>query len=145
MDREANKVVDISEVFESLLGGFSGAEPASEQALQNAEAALAKHLPDDYKDFLRISDGGEGFLDGNYLILWSIGEVVEYEMQYETAKYAPGLVLFGSNGGGDAFAFAMGQSKPTVVAIPFVGMDTKYAKALAPSFVEFLRFLKDAK
>ena len=95
-----------SEVFRDLvkhaLGEFSGAKPAYEKALQDAEAALAIHLPDDYKDFLRMSDGGEGFIDRNYVILWSVGETVEHQIESETGKYAPGLLLFGSNGGGEA-------------------------------------------
>ena len=55
------------------------------------------------------------------------------------AKYAPGLVFFGSNGGGEAFAFdaRVGEGMK-IRMVPFVGMSLQDAKFIADTFQGFL-------
>jgi hypothetical protein len=99
-------------------------------------------FPAEYKDFLLVSDGGEGFIGENsYAILWHLAELASLNLAYEVTTYAPGLFAFGSNGGGEAFAFDFRSPVVGVVSVPFVGMDLSLACPLAPTFDEFLEAL----
>ena len=54
---------------------------------------------------------------------------------------APGLFLFGSSGGGEAFAFDTRTVPPSIVAVPFIVLDLEDAIAIAPNFNAFLQHL----
>jgi hypothetical protein len=56
-------------------------------------------------------------------------------------KYAPGLLLFGTNGGGEGFGFDSRSGDYEIVMVPFIGMELKYAHYLADSFSQFLEVL----
>jgi hypothetical protein len=57
------------------------------------------------------------------------------------SEFAPGIVLFGSNGGGTAFAFDY-RAEPQVMSIPF-HFEFEYAQLLAPDFDKVLLALHD--
>jgi SMI1 / KNR4 family (SUKH-1) len=114
---------------------------ASAAVLEAAQRALQHTLPSDYANFLRASNGGEGFVGDNYLALWKAEELKQLNDEYQVPEYAPGLLLFGSDGGGEAYAFDTRQAPWTVVQMPFVGMDLRYARPVGSGFTEFLRGL----
>jgi hypothetical protein len=127
-----------------ILADFTGNDPVDERSLSENEFKSGHALPSDFKDLLRTSNGGEGYLGNQYLMLWSIEEIIDYNAQYDVEKYAPGLLIFGSSGGGEAYAFDYRSGKfDGVVKIPFVGMDLKYTRALASTFTDFLRGLRN--
>ncbi len=111
---------------------------ATEAALNRAAALLGHSLPSDYLQFLREHDGGEGFVGSNYLILWKTEELSDFNREYEVGVYAPGLLLFGSNGGGEGYGFDLRNADTPVVRVPFIGMDLKYAVVVANSFSDLL-------
>jgi hypothetical protein len=90
--------------------------------VEAAERDLGVRLPDDYRAFLRESDGIEGSSgpDGDYLMLWSAAELPTHNRGYQVSEFAPGLVLIGSNGGGDAFGFVRRDGKAVYVRLPFI-------------------------
>ena len=95
-------------------------------------------LPKDYCEFIQYSNGAAGtFPNGNHLILWPIERLVERNKAYEVAAYAPGIFIFGSSGGGEAYGFDE-RSSMTVIQVPFVGMQLSDVEVLAPSFTAFL-------
>jgi cell wall assembly regulator SMI1 len=84
-------------------------------------------------------NGGEGWVgDGGYLILWKLDQLASLNAAYETQTYAPGLLIFGSSGGGDAYAFDLRLSPTMYVEVPFVGMDLEMVEPVADSFDGFL-------
>jgi hypothetical protein len=113
--------------------------PAQADQLAEAEAKLATTLPPDYRAFLLQSNGGEGLI-GNlgYAVLWRVEELFPFNREYEANVYAPGLILFGSNGGGEAFAFDYRQGAPRIVIVPFIGMSEADASPLADNFEDWL-------
>ncbi|WP_153242676.1 SMI1/KNR4 family protein [Frateuria defendens] len=117
--------------------------PVAVESLRSVESALGRHLPHGYRDFLQKNDGGEGFISDNYVILWRAEELIEFNREYEVEKYAPGLFLFGSDGGGEGYGFDMREQDAPVVMVPFIGMSLRYARPIAPSFADFLRRLED--
>src|SRR3954464_2022763 len=85
---------------------FSGGPSASPDAVHQLQDKLGVRLPDDYALFLQEeADGGEGVIGSTYIILWRVEQVLELNAAYHVSEFAPGLVLFGSNGGGEAFGF----------------------------------------
>lgn len=117
--------------------------PATSESLREVESALGRHLPQDYKDFLQKNDGGEGFISDNYVILWKAEELIEFNREYELEEYAPGIFLFGSDGGGEGYGFDMRKQSASVVMVPFIGMSLRYARPIASNFTDFLHMLED--
>src|SRR5438552_7117818 len=79
-------------------------------------------LPKDYLEFVEYSNGAAGsFPNGNHIILWRIERLVERNRAYKVEDYAPGIFVFGSSGGGEAYGFDT-RSSIAVIQIPFVGM-----------------------
>src|SRR5262252_8735831 len=91
--------------FDDVLRGFNRNAGASGQNVRAAEKGLNSHLPCDYVSFLLNSNGGQGMIGETYLILYRVEELVEMNAGYELQKIAPGLLLIGSDGGGEGFAF----------------------------------------
>jgi len=125
-----------------LFVNFSGGAPVTPEGILCVEKELGYALPDDYRQFLRQKNGGEGFIGPNsYLILWPLEQLVSLNLAYEAARYAPGFLLFGSNGGGEAYAFNSGLRPMPIVAMPFVGMDPTVSQPIAVGFAGFLQKL----
>ncbi|WEF32878.1 SMI1/KNR4 family protein [Pseudoduganella chitinolytica] len=120
------------------LEGFKANEGTSLSNITQAEQMLHYAIPEDYRKFLETYNGGEGFIGEIYVILWRCEELPNFNQQYEVADYADGLLLIGSNGGGEAIAYDMRHSPPEIVEIPFVGMDLQYARLVAHNFTEFI-------
>ena len=101
-------------------------------------------LPKDYLEFVEYSNGAAGsFPNGNHIILWRIERLVERNRAYKVEDYAPGIFVFGSSGGGEAYGFDT-RSSIAVIQIPFVGMQLSEVEYLVPSFTEFLTALAGA-
>lgn len=129
----------------NLAAEFGANEPADPETVTAAMTALGVQLPADYGEFLLGCDGGEGFVGENYLVLWRAKELAQFNVEYEVASYAPGLVLFGGDGAGELFAFDTRSSPMPVVVVPGVGMELDSAHRVAGSFGEFLRALASSQ
>jgi hypothetical protein len=126
----------------ALLKGFRLKPPADGRAVQEFQRVTNIRLPDDYLQFLRQGNGGEGVIGENsYLMLWGIEDLWRLNREYEVQEYAPGLLLIGSNGGGEAFAYDTRESRWSLVQVPFVGMDLTAVEVIADSFRSFLEAL----
>lgn len=129
----------MSSNIEKLLGkDFNGNAPATAEEIALAERTLGQSLPSDFREFLQLTNGGEGMIGENYVMLWSAEELGQYNEMYQVKEYTPGLLLFGSDGGGEGYAFDARTSPPAVVMVPFIGMALEYATHVADSFDKFL-------
>lgn len=116
--------------------------PCSMEAIKEVEKNLGFTFPKDYSDFLLTSNGGEGWVgEDSYLSLWKVDEIVALNEAYEVSEFAPGLILFGSDGGLDAYGFDIRDESTAIVEIPFIGMDLREVKNCGNTFVEFLEYL----
>jgi hypothetical protein len=135
-----SKIIAIPD--KELFAEFKANPPASPALITQFQQSLSFVLPADYVCFLQQMNGGEGFLGDNaYLALWRVEELAERNAGYNVPYWAPDLFLFGSDGGGEAFAFDTRSSPPTIIAIPFITLDDCDAIAISTSFRRFLEVL----
>jgi len=52
-------------------------------------------LPREYVEFLNVTNGAEGFIGENYVMLWRVQVLALMNQSYQVEKYAPGLLIFG--------------------------------------------------
>lgn len=50
---------------------------ASSHAISGLIGGIEVDLPEDYLVFLKKHDGGEGFINGGYLIIWRVEDIVK--------------------------------------------------------------------
>jgi len=100
----------------------------------------------DYLDFMSRHNGCDGPVgkDG-YICLWPIEEVVSGTEQAGAAEFAPDLLLFGGDGGNEAFAFDRQDSQWPIVMVPLVGLSRKDMRFVAATFGDFLHRLATDK
>jgi hypothetical protein len=124
-----------------FLDKFDSRPGATDEQIASAEAELGTKLLADYVEFLKNRNGGEGFIGESYAALWEISELASTNSSYESQKWAPGVLLFGSDGGGEAFGFDTGDPNWPIVQIPFIGMCWEEARPLGSTFSQFVENL----
>ena len=132
----------MTESYENLLTDFTVTNGGTEQDVLSINNEYGIELPQDYRAFLTSQGGGEGFIGKQYLRLWHAHELIPFNREYQVQEYAPGLLLFGSNGGGEGFAFDLRKQCRDIVMVPFIGMELKHAKSISQTFTDFLKRLK---
>ena len=126
----------------SLMSSLQVKEGATEEALRSLMSQLKITLPEQYRAFMRISNGAEGFIaDRSYISIWPLEEVKSLNEAYAVNEFAPGLLLFASDGGDTAYAFDMRSHLMPIVKIPFVGMSLEAVESCASTLLEFLKHL----
>jgi hypothetical protein len=126
---------------ESLLARFKGNPGATRSLIDICRSKLNFTFPPDYTGFLQRMNGGQGFLGEHFLKLSPVEEFVEINTDSYYAQTVPELLIFGSNGAGEAFAFDTRSAPPSIVVVPFIGMDFENAILIAANFNAFLQFL----
>jgi len=130
--------------MDRLLANLNRNAPASAAAVELFERQLGVKLPPEYVEFLTITNGGEGFVGKSaYVILWAIGELASMNQAYEVQTYVAGLLIFGSDGGGEAFSFDTRNPRWPIVQVPFIGMAWDVAQPMGMTFREFLEHLHE--
>ena len=74
-----------------------------------------------------------------YVMLWPLTNLFKNNEEYEVHIYAPEFFIFGSDGGGTAYAIE--KETGNIFEIPFIGMSKEEAIFLAKTFHEFLQSL----
>lgn len=91
----------------------------------------------DYAEFLLRHNGAEGFVSGNsYVALWSAAQTRELNEAYRVAEFAPGVLLFGTDGSDTGFG--IDEATGRYVSVPLVGMSREALRDEGASFEEFL-------
>ncbi len=82
----------------------------------SAEETLDVRFPEHYANWLQSNDGLEREKGGSYLSLYPLEDLVERNRGYALAKFMPGLILIGTDGGGDGIGLDVrGESSPVVL------------------------------
>lgn len=131
----------IIELIQDASAAWDRQPPATESIVAKLASESGYNLPEDYLTFLRQTNGGEGELgvQPGWFQIWNAEEVIEFGVEYEVPKYAPGFFAIGSNGGGEILAFDTRNGTPwTIVALPCIGLEPDAAMTVASSFNEFV-------
>ena len=134
------KMIDIETILRDR--NWHKKEPAGQKQLQDLIGNAVPGLPQEYIAFLQFSNGGQGSLGKNpgWFQLWAAEEVIELNKGYQIDKDLPGYFGFGSNGGGELFAFEIIQGQPwKIVMIPFIPMEANEAITITNDFEEFIQ------
>ncbi len=131
-----------AERLRALVAGLELNAPATAAGIAYVENYLGRPLPEDYRAFLELSDGWEGFLGESYLCLTRTTELIGENEDCEIAEHAPGLFVFGSNGANELFAFDKDDAM-AIRVVPLIGMCREDALTVAPDFLSFLARLRD--
>jgi hypothetical protein len=121
-----------------LRKNFEISNPATNQEIAKVEKHFGYQFPTDYKEFLLLANGLEGGIDHEYLVLWGTSELIELNLAYQVQDFIQHIIIFGSDGAEEAFAFDTSGPSPFVVKLPFIGMGHIANEKLADSFEEFL-------
>jgi len=124
------------QLLEKLANSFDTVSPATPSAIETAEKFFNLKLPTDYKEFLQFSNGLEGETADSYLVLWSAQELVELNQAYNVKEFVSSIIILGSDGAEDAFAFD--TTNMTIVKLPFIGMGHIANEKLSDNFADFL-------
>ncbi len=96
----------------------------------------------DYLAFMHEHNGCDGPVGREgYISIWPLETAISRTERCSVPEFAPGLLLFGSDGGNEAFAFDRQEASWPIVSVPLVGLSRKEMKFVAPTFSEFIKRL----
>ena len=94
-------------------------------------------LPEDYLDFMREHDGGEGPLgENNYGCFFRLEELPEINEEYDVPNNWPGYLVIGSDMGGQLWAYH--PEKKIYRQIDSCNTDEDTYSTISDSFASFL-------
>lgn len=112
---------------------------ANEELIRSTEIAIGRELPSDYKEFVRLSNGGYGQLSSSYLKLWDLDNLEG--VKEEVDRYMKDMLVIGSDGGPIWFGLK-GRGESCRMMFMFVGdLDEEIVYPIGDSFSEGLDFL----
>ncbi len=130
------------ESIQTILNGLRTRNGVSITQIETAQEQLKVIFPEEFREFLQTTDGAEGPIGSwNYIQLWSLERIVSRNQGGVFAEFIPGLILFGSDGGNEAYGFDLRNPQLPIINVPFVGMDRKSMTVLAETFFGFLEKL----
>ena len=94
--------------------------PATTDSVREAETQLAMPLPQDYKEFLSISNG----LTTNRLVLLEAEDIASRNADYEIQEYLPGYLMIGDDSGGMAVLMCLDDSMIYEVGMGTMDLET---------------------
>ena len=122
-----------------LAADLSGGTALPAEAVVEIGRKLEIDWPADYVEFLTEVGGGAGWVGEHYLQAWPPDELVSANEALNLAEFAPNLVGFGSDGGGELYAFDRSFDPPHIVMTPMIGLGL--VNDFGASFLGFLRQL----
>ncbi len=109
----------------------------TKNVLENVEQITGFKLPQDYKNFMQWSNGGEGVLKNIRLSFWPAEDLVSLNEDYKINEYLGKKVLaIGSDGGAICLLldYQGNNDEPCFSSVNFGGLDPDEIKVIAPKF-----------
>jgi hypothetical protein len=135
----------LSRIVHDASAAWQRQPPAEESEIEQLIRTSPVQLPEDYLDFLRLSNGGSGPLEISplWFYIWGAREVVQNNMAYEREIFYPDLYLFGACDG-NLFGFNLLSRFPwRLIAIDFLDSKRECVDDLGTDFMQFARSLGD--
>lgn len=100
-----------------------------------------ERLPADYLEFMKRSNGGHGSVGKEHLIVFPAQEIALINDAAEVEKFAPGLLIFASNGGGQSYAFDLRNEVTSIVKFFDMDLGDEEPVRCADTFHSLLDYL----
>ena len=102
-------------------------------------------LPADLRAFLDQHDGGRGKVGSRPLILWNAEQILRESQSQEVSLATPGLLLFGTDGGAEAYGYLARLRERRYGRIPLIAAGVHEFEALADSLDGLLQALAEGR
>lgn len=137
----------MTQLLEAIASKWYKRVSATEAQLQQLEREAGVRLPEDYRQFLLWSNGGEGQLRFSYLSLWPVEELLQLNADYGVKHYLPGIFIIGSDSGSKAYGldYRHNASAPSLISVPFGDLDPSSVTVLGTSFREGIEHLNQER
>jgi hypothetical protein len=122
------------------IAGFVLQPGAPTAAVERELLSAGIVLPAGYWSLMQFANGSEGFLGTEYLRFYPAEQLIPLNSAFCTEEFIPGRLIFGSNGGGEAWVFDVRLRPALVIKLPFIPMNDQYGESFG-SFEQFLRLL----
>jgi hypothetical protein len=110
--------------------------PAKFTEIASVEQKMSIKLPEAYIKLIQWSNGGEGWVDEQYVSLWRIESLAILNEEYRIQHYLGERIIgFGTDGGAVCFAFDFRKNPVSTVCFDLGNMDLKEIQK-APNFFE---------
>lgn len=131
----------MKQIIEKIKKSWYSNPPCNQQIMLSLENLFP--LPDDYKEFMSWSNGGEGNIGSQYLSLWKIEDVMQLNNDYQIQKYLSEKSLaIGTNGGDNCIGFYWGKTS-FLFSQPLGDLDLSENRFLSQSFTDlFIDWLR---
>lgn len=128
--------------IEQLLSEATMRPPCPPNEMAEFQKLVGPIPHQDYLDFMAKHNGCDGPVgEEGYVRIWPLGNVLARTDELDAAEFAPGLLLFGGDGGNEAFAFDRQDPQWPIVMVPLVGLSRKDMRFVAATFSDFVRRL----
>ena len=136
----------MDEQIDQIISALTKNPGATEDSINSLNELSNNRLPVSYLQLMAATNGLEGFVgEEAYLMLWPAEKIHELNESYAVDEFAPGLLLFGSNGGDMAYAFDTNSEEMPFVEVPFIGMALDQRRIIGKTLKEFFEHLRKAK
>jgi hypothetical protein len=98
-------------------------------------------LPHDLREFLAKHDGGRGKVGTRPLILWSAEQIAREAQSQEVSLATAGLLLFGTDGGAEGYAYLPRAKQCCYGRIPLLAAGVHEFESLGGSLGDLLAAL----
>ena len=113
--------------------------PADIETIAQVQKELNVKFPQDYIDFLLITNGYDGRLGESYVQFIKVDDIVKYTEMYG-GEFFPWTIYIGADGGNEMFALDKRGHQLQFGVMPFIGEDQDFIP-LGKTFEEFARHL----
>lgn len=113
--------------------------PIEIEEIIKVERELNIEFPQDYKEFLLITNGYEGSLGQSYVQLVKVEELAQYTEMYG-GEFFPWVIYLGSDGGNEMFVLDKREDQLQFGVMPFIGNEEDFIP-LGNTFEKFVRHL----
>ena len=94
-------------------------------------------FPEDYLEFLKWSNGGEGYIGKNYVSLWKVEDLEVLNREYQIQTYlSKGYLGIGTDGGGICYGFCL-EKEFAIFKCPLGDLDINEITIVANSIKDF--------
>jgi hypothetical protein len=135
----------ISAIWEKY--GTKRISPLKKSIFQLIENKVGFQLPEDYKFFSENYPGLDNFIGEQYVSIWNVENLIEYNTDYEVFNEFKKGIGIGSNGSSEMIALKKTKENTfKIILVPYLDLDDEATHIqIGDSFINFFERLESGK